>query len=248
MLKSLKLGLFRILFPARCPGCRKYLGGDLCYFCVDCAPKLPLTADRGDELTFSGSAGRYVHCYAAPFYYDGIFKKAFIKFKFFNRRYYSSAIAVYMAEAWRRAMNCRDDGEGLRPDIITWVPVSAKRRKERGYDQSELLAKAVGDYLGIPVAPVLCKVGDNKPQSTLDASARAANVIGMYDILPDAPEITGKNLLLIDDIFTTGATVREASFVLDSVRPKRICCLFAAKSAKSSGTKGENFHSSTQNG
>ncbi len=225
----------------RCPCCGKIMDGDISSFCVDCLSKLPRTAERGDEFVSHGKTGAYVFFYAAPFYYDGIFRTAFTRFKFRNKSAYASAFAMCMAESWRKAMNGTREGDKLRPDVITWIPVSAQRRRERGYDQSELLAKCVGDYLGVPVVPILRKTGDNKPQSSLDTSARAANVIGMYEICSDAPDITGKTVLLIDDILTTGATAREAAFVLDSVRPRRICCLFAAKTEKSRREKRENF-------
>ena len=217
------------------------MDGDVSSFCGDCLSKLPRTENRDDEFGSFGKAGRCVPFYAATFYYEGIFRKAFVKFKFRNNSAYAHAFALEMAKTWLRAMNRRADGDSLRPDIITWIPVSDKRRKDRGYDQSELLARDVGELLGVPVCSVLHKTGDNKVQSTLDAAARAANVIGMYEIRRDAPEITGKTVLLIDDVLTTGATVREASFVLDSVRPKQICCLFAAKTDLNRVKKKDNF-------
>ena len=217
------------------------MDGDVSSFCGECLKKLPRTADRGDEFGSFGKAGRCVPFYAATFYYEGIFRKAFIRYKFRNTSAYAHAFALLMSESWLRAMNKTENGESLRPDMITWIPVSDKRRKDRGYDQSELLARELGEILGIPVCRVLRKTGDNKPQSSLDAAARAANVIGMYEIAEDAPLITGKTLLLIDDVLTTGATVREASFVLDSQRPEKICCLFAAKTDPNKRSKEDNF-------
>ena len=215
--------------------------GEVSSFCGECLKKLPRTESKGDEFGTYGKAGRCVPFYAATFYYEGIFRTAFVRFKFRNNSAYAHAFALEMTQTWLRAMNRRKDGDSLHPDVITWIPVSEKRRKDRGYDQSELLAREVGEMLGIPVCRILRKTGDNRAQSTLDASARAANVIGMYEISGDAPEITGKTVLLIDDVLTTGATVREASFVLDSVRPKMICCLFAAKTEGNRVKKEDNF-------
>ena len=215
--------------------------GEVSSFCGDCLPKLPRTANRGDEFGSFGKVGRCVPFYAATFYYDGLFRRAFMKFKFGDCSAYAHAFALEMAQTWLRAMNQTNGGDSLRPDIITWIPVSDKRKIERGYDQSELLALEVGALLGVPVLPVLRKTGDNMPQSTLASAARAANVIGMYEIGENAPDVTGKTVLLIDDVLTTGATAREASFVLDSVRPKKICCLFAAKTEGNRVKKSENF-------
>ena len=215
--------------------------GDVSSFCGECLRKLPRTDDRGDEFGSFGKAGRCVPFYAATFYYEGVFRTAFVRFKFRNNSAYAHAFALEMAQTWLRAMNRTKDGQTLRPDIVTWIPVSEKRRKDRGYDQSELLAREIAELLGVPVLPVLRKTGDNRAQSSLDAAARAANVIGMYEIREDAPDITDRTVLLIDDVLTTGATVREASFVLDSVRPRKICCLFAAKTEGNRGKKEDNF-------
>ncbi|MDD6261879.1 MAG: ComF family protein [Clostridiales bacterium] len=233
--------LFRILFPRRCPACGKILEGDICVFCEECMETLPSPEGESGEFSKNGRAGKYVSLYAAAFYYSGGVKRAVGRFKFSNRSSYAGAFARCMAARWRRAVNLLPDGDRYRPDIVTWIPVSKKRKRKRGYDQSELLAREVAELLGVPAEAVLEKTADNPPQSSLDASSRAANVIGMYSVKSGAPDISGKTVLLIDDVLTTGATVREASFVLDSAGPKRICALFAAKTGKGRPSERENF-------
>ena len=124
-------------------------------------------------------------------------------------------------------------------DLITWAPVSRERRKKRGYDQAELLCKAVSRALDVPMARTLTKGTDNPAQSTLtDAAMRAANVRGVYQ--PYGPEtFQGKRLLLIDDIVTTGSTLSECCRVLLTAGAQSVVCAALATPRKNPEQKGE---------
>src|SRR5699024_3264493 len=95
--------------------------------------------------------------------------------------------------------------------VITWIPVSLQRKKQRGYDQSELLARRMGKVWKRPASPLLLKKKDNKTQHELSKKERLLNVKGVYEA---QGEITGKRILLVDDILTTGSTMQEAASVL----------------------------------
>ena len=113
-------------------------------------------------------------------------------------------------------------------DAVTWVPVSEKRLRKRGFDQSRYLAASLCvDWHTDPVE-TLEKVRDNPPQSALtDASARRANVLGVYQAVH--PEnIAGRRFLLVDDILTTGATLGEAARVLKAAGAADVMCLTLA--------------------
>ena len=116
----------------------------------------------------------------------------------------------------------REHPEGF--DLLTWVPVSPLRKLTRGYDQSELIACSVGRELGLTPVPLLKKVRHNRKQSRLaHAPERRANVLGVYRAI--APEVlTGKRVLLVDDIVTTGATAGEAARVLRTAGAKEVHC------------------------
>ena len=119
-------------------------------------------------------------------------------------------------------------------DVITWVPVSRKRRRARGYDQVELLAKAVGPELGIPVEPLLEKFRDNRANSGLKTPAeRRANVLGVYKVI-EPERLHGKRVLLLDDIVTTGATASECARVLLTAGAEEV--IFAAVAAAGTTT------------
>jgi predicted amidophosphoribosyltransferase len=107
-------------------------------------------------------------------------------------------------------------------DIISWVPISGLRRLKRGYDQSKLLAKAVGKELGITPLPVLRKIRHTKPQSSLAGEAfRRANISGAYKVV-DIERIAGKRILLLDDVVTTGATASECARMLITYGAKEV--------------------------
>ena len=120
--------------------------------------------------------------------------------------------------------------EGL--DILTWIPISRLRKLRRGYDQCELLARAVGEELGMTPVPTLKKIRNNRRQSGIvGAAQRRANVLGVYRVL-DAETVRDKRILLLDDIVTTGATAGEAARVLLTAGASEVHCAAVAASRK----------------
>ena len=113
-------------------------------------------------------------------------------------------------------------------DLISWVPVSRLRKLRRGYDQVELLAKAVGAELGVEPVKCLLKIRHTSPQSRLSGQAqRRANVLGAYRVL-EPEQIVGKRILLLDDVITTGATVGECARVLLTAGAREVHCAAVA--------------------
>ena len=109
---------------------------------------------------------------------------------------------------------------------------SSLRKLTRGYDQVELLANAVGRELGMHPVPLLKKVRHNRPQSGIsDAAKRRANVLGAYREV-NRQAISGKRILLLDDILTTGATAGEAARVLLTAGASEVHCAAVAASRK----------------
>ena len=111
---------------------------------------------------------------------------------------------------------------GMTFDLLTWVPVSARRRFCRGYDQVGLLARALGRELGIKPQRTLRKVRHTPAQSTLSgAEQRKANVLGAYRVV-NPRALQGKRVLLLDDIITTGATLSECARTLEAAGAARV--------------------------
>lgn len=197
----MKLGtaILNLLFPPKCTLCRRVLNTGEQGLCGDCARKI-----QGDVTQIRGTF--FSRCVVALFY-GGTVRQAIHRFKFQGRREYACTFGGLMAEAVKGELTGTYD-------LITWIPVSRKRLRERGYDQGALLAEAMGKALGqMPVA-VLEKSRDNTRQSTLtDPKLREKNVKGVYCV-PEPERIQGRRILLIDDVVTTGATMEEAARTL----------------------------------
>ena len=203
-------GLLDFFFPRRCPFCGRVAGRAL--LCPKCETELP----RCDRVR----TGAFGEC-AAPLYYEGSVRDAILAFKFKGRIEHLNCFGALMAE---KAAEVYAD----RFDAVTWVPVSKKRLKKRGFDQARMLCASLCVDWHIDPQETLRKTGDNPPQSGIDdPAARRANVLDMYE--PVSPEnIAGKRFLLIDDIVTTGATLAECVRVLKAAGAADVLCLTLA--------------------
>lgn len=217
-----------LLYPRKCLLCRKILSKDETDLCTDCrinAPVFPLLKenlhpDRNSRLQFLDS-------FAAVWYYEGNVRASLLRYKFNHARNLSSGFGRLLA------MKLSQYPE-REYDVLTWVPVSAKRARTRGYDQSYLLAKAVGKELGMEPVRLLKKIRHNPPQSGMPADRRKANVLGAYTLSGGA-DLTGKRILLLDDIFTTGATAEECARMLLTAGAKEVHCGAVAAASRQSG-------------
>jgi ComF family protein len=118
-----------------------------------------------------------------------------------------SPLSNAMAERWRRV--------GVGGELIAYVPVHAARRRQRGFDQAELLARAVGKSLGLPVVAALQRAARTKAQHELGRRARASNVGHAFAIKPaHRQRVSGRWVIVIDDVVTTGATMSGCAMVL----------------------------------
>ena len=114
-------------------------------------------------------------------------------------------------------------------DIIGAVPIHKKRKAERGYNQSELIAKEIARNIKeIQYGNFLKKIRNNEKQSTLDKEERAENVKNVYEI-QNKDIIFNKKVIVLDDIYTTGSTVNECSRILKENEAKEILILSIAK-------------------
>ena len=210
--------LMELLFPPKCVLCRKLLKSGEIDLCRECRADAPEYAGKKINI-------RFLDSFAAVWYYEGNVRRSLLRFKFYNARSYGVFYGRILAMRLQR-----EYPDGF--DMLTWVPVSRLRKLRRGYDQVELLAKAVGRELGLSPVPTLKKIRNNRPQSRLkDPAARRANVLGAYRLLEGAA-VKGKRVLLLDDILTTGATAGECARVLLSAGAKEVHCAAVAAARK----------------
>lgn len=111
-------------------------------------------------------------------------------------------------------------GLGVGADCIIPVPLSRRRRLQRGYNQSEWIARGVSEVSGIPVrTDILRRVKDNESQTHKNAWQRKENTRGIFAVREDCESLDGKTILLVDDIFTTGATIAACIHALKESFP-----------------------------
>ncbi len=214
--------LGELLYPPKCVLCRRLLRSgevDLCRECRENAPEYPYGPKN---LPPKGKLNlHFLDSFTAIWYYEGSVRKSILRYKFYRAPHLASGFGRLLA-----AKVARELPEGV--DYVTWVPVSALRRLHRGYDQAELLARAAAREGKLPIARLLKKKRHNPPQSGLSSpEERRANVLGAY-VPAGSCNIVGKRILLVDDVFTTGATSEECARVLRAMGAAQVHCAVAA--------------------
>ena len=203
------------------------LSGNLCKVCGDCVLDDNLICDRCKvcDYSFDGSKSFAV--------YEEVAANLVKRFKYSGKKYYAKHLAELMV------LN-KSYFENI--DVITFVPIGEKRRKERGFNQAEELAIEIGRLINVTVVGVLEKIGTERHQAGLSQKDRQKNLSGTFKLNDETKDVLkGKNVLLIDDVFTTGATLSECARVLKSERktkPARICCYTFAKTRLNSTNNG----------
>lgn len=214
--------LLDLLFPPKCACCGRVLATPRVNPCPDCARALPLQPDASVLHT-----GPYGLC-AVAFRYEGGVRDAIRACKFHGRQSAVQALAPYLVQAAAEHLSGQFDA-------VTYVPVSPKRLRERGYDQARLLADAMARQWNTRVEPTLRKVRHTKAQSSLEgAEERRKNIAGAYAVLPGAA-VAGRRFLLVDDVVTTGSTMAAAAEALRAGGAASVVCAALA------APEGENF-------
>lgn len=206
------------LFPPKCILCGRLLEEGELDLCRECRLEAP--EYRGGKTT-----PQFLDSFTAVWYYEENVRKSLLRYKFGGARSYASGYGRLLA---MRVLEQTASGF----DVLTWVPTHPLRQLRRGYDQVELLAKAVGRELGIKPVALLKKVRHNPAQSGIhDAGRRRENVQGAYR-LRSGKSAARQRILLLDDILTTGATAGEAARVLKAAGAKEVHCAAIAAARK----------------
>ncbi len=209
--------LLDLIFPPRCVFCHGLLppgtGESVCPACVSRLPRFPGT----------GKA-EFVEAILSPFPYRDDVAASILRYKFGGRDFYAATYARYMAERLRESE--------VEFELLSWVPLHARRRRQRGYDQAWLLCREVGKLTGAAPTPLLRKIRNAPPQTRESgAERRRANISGCYALYKGA-EVEGKRILLVDDVYTTGATLSECARVLLMAGAEEVCALTVANAHK----------------
>jgi ComF family protein len=215
------MAVLDLLYPVRCGGCSKVGKGVWCESCDAAVQRLypplqtrPLALHTPWEAVTIDvtSAARY----AEPLR-DGIHT-----FKYDGTPDLAGSLGQLMAEAWVNG--------GLQADVLVPVPLHPRRRRERGYNQSELLAKKIGALVGVTVdMAIIRRVRYTDQQAMLARDERRNNVHGAFKAEP--ARSNGKHIMLVDDVFTTGATLSECAATLLGAGAWRVSAMTLARAS-----------------
>ena len=210
--------LLRLVYPPKCVFCGTLLEREEQDACKACLAELPWT----DESSAVRTGRAFSRC-VSPFFLTGKVHQALVDYKYHQRESYGVCFGRWMGACARR---CRSDPF----DLVTWVPVSRRRLRERGFDQCRLLAVQVAKVYGMRPVRTLKKWKDVPSLASSEASPamRRKLVAGVYRVI--SPEtVAGKRILLVDDIITTGSTLEEAAGTLRAAGAAEVCCVTAAR-------------------
>lgn len=219
-MKKLFHKLLSLLFPLRCPFCGRIIKEKTaCPVCEATLSRISgnLCPRCGRERAYCCCKGRafaFDRC-AAPFYYEGAVRRGIINCKFHARQSAAGVFAHYAAQTVQSVYQ----EEAF--DLVAFVPLTRAEYSKRGFNQSELFARALARALSLPCHPVLKKPHDVAPQRSLPASGRWVNVSGAFVC---SSRLDGARVLLADDIVTTGATLSDCARALKEAGAVRVCC------------------------
>ena len=208
--------LLDLLYPPRCAFCRRVLKTGENGMCTKCAVTVSRTRNGGAQT------GEFFSSCVSPLWYEDKVRDAILRFKFNDTTAYAPLFGGFIAK-------CIEDNLKGRYDIITWVPLSDKRLKKRGYDQAMLLAMAAALKLDDVAVELLKKHTDVPAQSGAgSAEKRRANISGVFSVT-DEELVRGKRVLVIDDIITTGSTLSECAKTLKYNGAREVLCCTLAR-------------------
>ncbi len=216
-MKELSRYILAFFYPEYCPYCSALIEPDD-IACTDCGREV---VARSSVIRRGVLGSRCV----APYAYEGRVRKAIINFKFHEMTQHARPLSKVLEDTVLKEYDVDEI------DLITYVPMHKKDLLERGFNQSELLAKELSESLHIPYAGVLEKIKHTKKQHRLKMAKRKENLSGAF-ALKDKEAIKGKTILLIDDVMTSGSTLSHCVKKLYSAKPARVFCAVIASAAE----------------
>ena len=201
--------------------CKKCEINRLDNYCLQCGCKITGTKKYCDNCL---SSGRQFDVARAPFCFEeNNARRLVYALKYGDKTYLGKYLAEFMADVFYK--------QDWSPDIITYIPLH--KRKQifvRGYNQSELIAKALSEIIDVPMAPLLKKTSySNKNASLLGREDRKKLLKDTFTVTED---VKGKRILLVDDVLTTGSTTEECARVLKLAKAKNVWVLTFATSSE----------------
>lgn len=240
MIKSAKKFMLDLLFPRFCEGCKK----EGIYLCQDCKATLEISEydyclcnKNPLRITPEKTTGKCNSCkdkklyglYSAlPYKEKSLTRKLIHKFKY---QPYAKELAKTLGDIVidHLIITGRNNENFWKDSILIPVPLSKKKLKSRGYNQSEELAKEISKHIGLPIATdVLFKIKETPPQMKLTKEERKNNLKESF-LVKNPEKIKNKKIFLIDDVYTTGSTMEECANVLRTLGAKQVFGIVIAR-------------------
>lgn len=214
---SVKKVIIDLLYPRRCPLCNEVLPYQSGYLCEPCKKQLKWVEQpccmkcgkpiQDEELEYCEDCisipKSFVRGYPA-FVYEGAIKHAIYDFKYQNQRSYAQFFALAIWKQYEETL------KQLGIEAIVPVPVHKRKKRARGYNQAELLAKELGRLLEVPVyKDYLVRITNTTPQKELNDRARMKNLKSAFIMRDNTIKL--KKIMLVDDIYTSGATIEACT-------------------------------------
>ena len=207
--------ILELIYPSKCGFCNSICRDSLCKKCEIKLKEYEINLLQNNKKYYS--QGMHI------FRYDGEIRRKIIDYKFNNKPYLYKTFAKIILK------NKKVCGFFKNYDIIIPVPIHKKRKLKRGYNQTELIAREIAKNTNLKLEKkVLIKQKNNVSQSSLSKTKRQQNVKDAFTI-KNVEKIVNKNVLIFDDIFTTGSTVIECSKLLKKIGVRKIGVLTIAK-------------------
>lgn len=232
--------LFDFLFPPLCHICRSFIAGaGKLHICPTCREQLPPVISPFCTICgipFAGTGDDHIcsRCLSDPPYfetarahllYEGAARDMIHSFKYQYKTHLRRPLALLTLEGLANFITDQ------KPDVIVPVPLHRSRLRSRGFNQAVLLGTVFSAQLSIPMlVNGLARIRQTEPQIELSADQRKDNVKGAFAIARPA-DITGKRVLLLDDVMTTGSTVNECSKELKKAGADSILVITVARTA-----------------
>jgi competence protein ComFC len=226
------MGVLDLLFPKQCFNCKKYGS----YLCKNCVPP-PIIKQKCivcekwaiDGFTHPRCEGPYtIDRILSIWDYTGAIRRAIISLKY----KFAAEIAKELAGHCARALNLNPQGEALRSFSLVPIPMHWQRENWRGFNQVEEIGKSLSQSLGLGWEQnMLLRTQRRKPQVALNQEQRARNIKDAFSLNSNYERQTmnKENILLFDDVYTTGATLKEAGKVLKKAGVKKVWAVTIAR-------------------
>lgn len=222
--------------PILCESCKKMYETESKLRCTACGYPHPKCICR---INYKGYSFPFVHITSYSLRRNSASRNIMLGIKDENQK----EVFEFLSDELVKALTDREEFGYLRAKgslVVTYVPRSEGAKRKAGHDQSEILAKTVSERLGAKFITVFSNIGDAS-QKTLDKKRRGENAEENYGIICERTDIYGKNVILIDDIVTSGASIGVCAMLLKNAGANNIVGLVCAKTDNRRGRTEEKY-------